>query len=250
METFSYFVMELFWFLYQNIVAMKELVYLIPLSVVYSAGLLFVAGTFKLRYGWDVAYTRKIVHYAIFLSVAVLQSFGGLPAVLCFGVGTALTLGFAVWRRDGFVLYESMARERDGVNRHIWVIVPAICTALGGISSNFFFSDFAIFGYLVAGIGDGLGEPVGRRYGNIRFTALRGNAARKTFAGTKAVWFGILFAFVLGAILTGSSVDGYTFLMLCAAVTICTIVEVFAPRGTDNLFLQVIPAGLAFLILS
>ena len=60
--------------------------------------------------------------------------------------------------------YEALAREQDAY-RTYYIVIPFFATMIGGIASNVFFGPIAAIGYLVGGLGDAAGEPVGTRWG-------------------------------------------------------------------------------------
>src|SRR4029434_8658254 len=104
-------------------------------------------------------------HLCIVTMPAVLQLAGGLAAVMLFGGIVSLVVLYAVLRGDGFPFYEALARPTDAPQRTLFILVPLLMTALGGILANLFFGAFAIIGYLVGGWGDAGGDPVGHAFG-------------------------------------------------------------------------------------
>lgn len=80
----------------------------------------------------------------------------------------------------GDLLYEALAREADAPRRSWFVILPWLTTLVGGLLSNVLFSNLAIAGYLVTGMGDAIGEPVGVRFGRHPYKAWSLTAVRAT----------------------------------------------------------------------
>lgn len=199
---------------------------------------LYVAGTLNLR-GVRTGYTRKIVHVAIFCSVALVQAVLGYMYVLMFGGSITLVILCAIWMGDGNILYESIARESDAPHRTHLIIIPIIATVAGGIFTNTLFGEIAIFGYLVAGIGDALGEPVGVRFGKHKIS----KTSLKTIEGSIGVFIGSLSALLIGQLITSIAIPWTSIIILAVLVT---IVEVVSPRGMDNLFMQIIPVWIIF----
>src|SRR5215510_1548000 len=157
---------------------------------------LHFAGYLRCRRNLPTGYTRKIFHLLIFTTVAGLQLRWGLVAVCVFGAMTTLVLAYALLRGVGHPLYEAIARESDRPHRTYYIVVPYLATLIGGIASNLFFGPLALVGYLVGGIGDAAGEPVGTRWGKhqYKFSWLGRRAGTKSLEGSAA----ILLASLLG----------------------------------------------------
>ncbi len=82
-----------------------------PLGPAWSFAALWFAGKLK-RNGIRTGYTRKVFHFLIFTTVAVLQWRFVTPAVCLFGGMCTLAVFFAVWRGPGNMLHEAMARKK------------------------------------------------------------------------------------------------------------------------------------------
>jgi phytol kinase len=189
------------------------------------------------------AYTRKLFHVVIFISAMVVQAAGGFFAVCVFGAMVTCVVGIAVLRGPGHGLYEALAREQDRPSRTYFIVIPHFATAIGGLASNILFGPLALVGYLVGGLGDAAGEPVGTRWGRHRYLS-------KTVEGSIAV----LSASVLALLLAVAIVPGLQFNLRSAIAIplialVCTLVEALSPRGWDNVFMQVIPTLLVTILL-
>jgi phytol kinase len=204
------------------------------------------AGQVKARLHWRTGYTRKLIHLATFLSASVVQWCGGAEAVYVFGVGASLVLGLAVWRGDGHPIYEAMARESDFPYRTRFILIPYATTVLGGMVATVGFGDWAILGYLVGGLGDAVGEPVGVRFGRHRYRVpcfwLRATRSLEGSAAVLVVSFGGLLA---GCAILGLALDARTLLSCIAIAVAAALAEAVSPHGWDNLTMQVIPVWLA-----
>ena len=132
------------------------------LALLWSYSCLSFAGYLKARMRVRTGYTRKIFHALIFISAVVVQASGGFVAVCVFGMMVSIVVGLAVLRGPNDRLYEALAREQDGPSRTYYIVVPYFATLIGGLASNMFFGPLATVGYLVGGLGDAAGEPVGR----------------------------------------------------------------------------------------
>ncbi len=206
---------------------------------------LWAAGSAKAKWKLKTGYSRKLFHFCIFATAAVVQTAIGTPALCLFGAMTTLVILVAVWRGDGHPMYEAIAREKDAPRRTYYILVPYFATFLGGVTSNVWFGSAALVGYLVTGVGDALAEPVGTKWGKHQYRAptLTGVRATRSLEGSSAVFIVSIGAFVVATALLDS--DGFSALMVVRSVllaAICTIVEAVSPHGWDNFTLQLIPA--------
>src|SRR5215207_3066697 len=202
------------------------------LALVWSYSCLSFAGHLKTKKGLRTGYTRKVFHALIFLSAVVVQAAGGFVAVCVFGVMVSVVVGFAVLRGPNDRLYEALAREQDGTARTYYIIVPYFATLIGGLASNILFGPIAVVGYLVGGLGDAAGEPVGTRWGRHRYLSAN---VTKTFEGSIAVLTASLVALLIGVAITPElHFDLRAAIALPLIALACTLVEAFSPRGWDN----------------
>lgn len=224
---------------------------LAPAFLAYGALAAWFAGWLRIARGIKTSYTRKIFHFSIFTTAGLIQITWGLPAVSLFGGIVASIVLYAVWRGDDFPFYEAMARESDRPKRSLFILVPLLTTAIGGLASNLFFPQFAFVGYLVCGWGDALGEPVGARWGRhgYRVPSIAGVPAHRTLEGSAAVCIGGAVAAATGLVLFG--------LPLPTAVAVgvgCGLfgaaIEAVSTHGLDNLTIQIAASAAAFFLLS
>ncbi len=214
--------------------------------IIYIVGAASLVGWMATKKSIRVAYTRKTFHLCIFTMAAVLQLTFGLGAVVWFGVLTAFAVVYAVWKGDNFPFYEAMARQSDAPKRSLFILVPLITTALGGVISNIFFGQFASIGYLVGGFGDAIGEPVGARWGKHRYNVLSigGIKATRSYEGSAAVWLISLICATLGIYLLESD---WLIVPALLTATTATCAEAISSHGLDNLTIQVAASGTAYL---
>ena len=214
-------------------------------------GLLMAGSVAALRRrGWAVAYTRKVFHFGIFTGAALVHGLAGLPATNVYGAAVALLVVVAVLRGDGDDFYEALARPADRPRRSLFIVVPLVTTAVGGLASALLAGAMATVGYLVAGWGDAVGEPVGARWGRHRYRvpSLGGVPAERSWEGSAAV-FGVSWLAAVLALL-GLGVAGGTALGVSAAVALVSAgVEAWSPHGADNLTVQLAAALTAALLL-
>ena len=120
-----------------------------PIAIVYALVVSYVVGLLRCTAGVRTAYTRKIFHFSIFTAATIVHLFWHLPGVTVLGIVVTSIVLVAVWRGDGFPLYEALARPSDAPHRSLFIIVPLLTTMAGGIATNTFFPSTAFIGYLV-----------------------------------------------------------------------------------------------------
>ncbi len=238
-------------FLRAAVPSLEMVVLLGPFLLLFAAGAACLAGWMRARRGLPVAYSRKGFHFLIFTMAGVLQLMGGLPAVMLFGTLVSLVVLYAVARGDGFPFYEALARPDDAPRRTLFVLVPLVTTALGGLLANMFFGATAIVGYLVGGWGDAVGEPVGRALGRHRYRvpSFGGVPATRSLEGSAAVLIAGSLAAIAGLLLRGVPVAAACGIGLACGLA-GALVEAFSTHGMDNLTVQLAAAGAAFFLLS
>jgi phytol kinase len=208
----------------------------------------FVAGRLRVRHGVATPYTRKLFHFLIFTGAGAVDLVWGLGGVVAFGTAAVIVVMLAVVRGDGFPLYEAMARPKDAPRRTLFIVVPMIMTAAGGVASNLLFPGWAFVGYLVCGWGDAAGEPVGTRWGRHRYAvpSLGGVPATRSIEGSVGVLVVGALAAWLGLMAAG--IGAAPAAVLAAAAGLAgAAVEAFSNHGLDNLTVQVAATGAAAL---
>jgi phytol kinase len=229
----------------------RTVILLWPVVAILGGLAAWLAGWLRTARQWRTPYTRKVFHFIIFTLAGAFHLAGGLHAVVVFGTVISLIVLYAVYRGDGFPHYESMARPTDEPHRTLFILIPLGTTAVGGVLANVLFPAYAYVGYLVGGWGDAVGEPVGTRWGNhpYRVPSLAGVPATRSLEGSAAVLCtGVLAAFL------GLVVGGISPLTALGAALLCgiagAVVEAISNHGLDNLTIQVVAAGTAWLLLS
>ncbi|MDZ4861071.1 MAG: hypothetical protein SGI88_19035 [Candidatus Hydrogenedentes bacterium] len=239
-------------FLWTNWPTWREFLLHGPPMLLWAFVALTFAGWVKRRFEWRTGYTRKIFHFLIFFTVAGLQIFSGIRAVCLFGAMTSCVIAFAILRGAGSLHYEAVAREKDAPYRTHYIIVPYLATLFGGLTSTILFGPFAIVGFLVTGVGDAIGEPVGTRFGKhpYRVPSMRGVVCTRTLEGSAAVFLvSTLAAATAFALLPAVSLSTTTLLIAILVGALSAACEAISPHGWDNFTLQVIPAALAWFVL-
>jgi phytol kinase len=247
---------ELIRFFSQNTPSPAEALQGGPPAMAFALVGLWLAGWLRRR-GWPVGYSRKVFHVLIFLASAVVHAVWGLPSVCLFGASVSLVVFWALWRGPGHWGYEALARASDAPHRSAYVLLPWFATALGGITANVWFGPAAVVGYLVTGLGDAIGEPVGQRFGVHRYRVPWPGpvVSQRSLEGSAAVWVACALAGAVAVTIEPSlSLPGPGWvgpvLALGLLGGLCALVEAVSPHGWDNLTMQLIPSAAAFAWLS
>ena len=223
--------------------------WLLPLSALYAGGTAWLAGYLRITRGVRTPYTRKIFHFVIFTAAGAIQLMWGLPGVVIFGSVTAAIVLFAVARGDGFPFYEAMARPSDAPRRTLFILVPLVTTAAGGVVSNLLFPAYAFVGYLVCGWGDAVGEPVGTRWGRHRYRvpSMGGVKSTRSLEGSAAVFTAGTLATAAALALSGASAPAVAAIALAAGIA-GALVEAISTHGLDNFTVQVAASAAAHFV--
>ena len=222
----------------------------LSLTLLYASAAATFVGWLRVRRGVRAPYTRKIFHFVILSTATLVQLAWGLPGTMVYGSTVALIVIAAVLRGDGFAFYEALARPTDAPRRSLFIIVPLITTALGGVLANVLFPGWAYIGYAAVAWGDAIGEPVGTRWGRHRYSvpSIGGVSAQRSFEGSAAVLVASAVACALALIAAGIAVP--VAIGSAAVIGIVTMaVEAISHHGTDNLTIQIAAAGAAALLL-
>jgi phytol kinase len=219
-----------------------------PAGLVWSLACLYFAGWLK-RKGVKTGYTRKVFHFLIFGTVAILQWRCGTPAVCLFGGMCTIVVFFAVWRGEGSLIYEAFAREKDAPHKTLFILVPYFTTLVGGLASNMIFGPIAIAGYMATGMGDAIGEPAGTMFGRhqYRVFSMRAVPATRSIEGSVAVFAACFVALFLSAWVSPQILlADYWFLKVFAIAAASALAEALSPHGWDNATMQIIPTALVW----
>lgn len=223
---------------------------LLPPFMLWAAICLGTAAWLRCRRGVHIGYTRKVFHFLIFGSSVVIQLGWGTPMLCLFGGAVSLVILLAVLLGDGNPLFEAIARPTDAPYRTYYVVVSYLATLMGGLLANIFFGNLAVTGYLVAGLGDALGEPVGTRFGKHPYCLAlwRKGVPRRTLEGSLAVGLGSAVAASLAAVLLHVPFAAPLLVASVGLGFVSALVEAAAPHGWDNAVLQFIPTLLAWMV--
>ena len=197
------------------------------------------------RQGWRVGDTRKVFHFSVFTGVSLLRWQVDTGAVVVFGCCVFAWVVWATLRGPKSGLYLAMARPSDAPQEKLHILAPLVGTAAGGVIGQLIAGNLAVVGYLVAGWGDAVGEPVGIRWGRHRYRvpAFGIPMAERSLEGSLAVFVasGLAAATALTFLGQETSAVISSSLLIAAAAT---LIEAASPHGWDNFTLLV---GIAWL---
>jgi phytol kinase len=221
-----------------------------PLAGVHVAAVAAFVAWLRTRRGVRAPYTRKTFHFLIITAAGAVHLLWGTAGVAVYGAVVSGAVLLAVARGDGFGFYEALARPSDAPRRSLFILVPLLTTALGGVLANLLFPAWAAVGYMVVAWGDAVGEPVGARWGrhSYRVPSLGGVPATRSIEGSAAV----LLASAAAAAVTLLALQVPVADALRAAAVLgvaAMLVEAVSHHGTDNLTLQLVGAGVAAMLL-
>jgi phytol kinase len=202
------------------------------------------AGTCR-RHGMRAGDTRKVFHFCIFNSAAILRCQVDAGGLVTFGLIVAFGVFYCAWRGPGNTVFDAIARPSDMPRQRLHIVVPAFCTAFGGVFAQLIAGRLALVAYLIGGWGDAIGEPVGIRWGKHRYTvpSLGGVPSTRSIEGSFAVLVASSIAAGIGLVLVGQTGNSALGLALLLGIA-TTIVEAFTPHGLDNLTILIASAGI------
>jgi phytol kinase len=190
--------------------------------------------------GVRVAYTRKLFHFTIFTAAAAVHATSDLAGTMVFGVVIAALVLTAVVKGEGNGFYEALARETDRPHRTLFILIPLATTATGGLASALLAGPYAAVGYLAAGWGDAIGEPVGARWGRhpYRVPSLAGVPATRTLEGS----FAVFLMATAGSTAALASLGSAPWWGGIACGAVAAAAEAVSNHGLDNLTVQIVPS--------
>lgn len=231
--------------------------------------IMYLTGLLVLKKGVKVNYTRKINHFSLlavpFLLGIILRSpppRGGTGDYIMQIVGLLSGLLFLalflkpIRERVGIfnTAFRGIDRPEDRPYTLIWIttqtaanfiVATPIAVYLGMINKP----ELIFIIILINGIGDGLAEPVGVRFGKHKYQTFALFTKRKyvrTIEGSACVFI----TSIVVVILFGSLFSTSQFIIaLITFPIIMTLVEAKAPHSWDNPFLFAVGSILLFLIL-
>jgi phytol kinase len=223
---------------------------LLPISILWVILALSMGNQLRIHYSWKVGYTRKLFHFMMFGTAGIFQYRWGIPGVFILGWAITGVLTYVLWKSANSAWFHVLARPSDAPYESRYIIYPYLATFAGGVASNLFFIPEAVIaGYLIAGLGDAIGEPVGTRWGRHPYKVPSygtGKPHYRSLEGSAAVWIACLFSYLSVSMLYNWDIQ---WIKLLTAASLATLTEAFSPHGWDNFTAQFIGTALAFYLL-
>ena len=217
--------------------------------ILFSLALIaYVSGRLATHCGVRVNYTRKINHFAIFFLPALLEDLfifesTAFTTALSAGVhGLFLaSLTKPVRTRSGFsaTMFASIDRPEDRPYTLFWLTTQvaagfAVLGPLSWVFARYGAYELTYIPILVNGIGDGLAEPIGVRFGRRTYrvpSLTSGRVYTRSYVGSACV---LITAIVVVFLFR----DAFTATQFVAAVALVppamTLAEAFAPHTWDT----------------
>ncbi len=222
---------------------------IVLLSILFS--LYYITGQLVRRKGIKVNYTRKINHFALFFMPTILGLlfvYDKSPVTRALGLVIAICTVFIfiqpIRERSEIIrtMFLSFDRPEDRPNTLRWLITQYIAAAIVIIPLTIYFTSvnlgaLVLIPLLINGLGDGFAEPVGVRFGRMKYNAralFSDKIYQRSIEGSLCVFVaGILSIVVLGYEFTPPQ-------FIAALVTIplaTTLAEAFSPHTWDSPFI-------------
>lgn len=217
---------------------MERQIFGAALTAALPFGVLGLASAVR-KWGAGAEVSRKLVHILlsnwILLALAVYQS----ARTACILPALFILLNYISYRRG---LFSAIEREEDNTPGTVWYAVSLFLLCLGGYSLGMPW--IAACGMLAMGYGDGLGALVGKRWGRSRFPS--------PYEGKSLE--GMLTVLACSGLAVGAACAAYVrdpgfalrAALACAAPA--AAVELFTPRGMDNLTLPLSVGLIVYLL--
>lgn len=237
-------------FFVRNFPSFSQIIILFPICLILAIVYISVAGWLRINCVWRVGYSRKTFHFLVFITASLFQIKFGIPGVFILGWAVSAIVLFTLWKGQGFFWYEALARPNDAPYRSRYIVYPYLATFAGGVVVNMFFETPAVMAaYLVAGLGDAIGEPIGTRWGKHTYPVFSwgGLSGTRSFEGSFAVF--IVCAIVYGFTLWQFSLP-FQWTHLTLAALISAVIEGISPHGWDNFTAQLGGAMIFSLLLA
>jgi len=219
-----------------------------------------VTGFLKERQLIQEGDSRKINHIVAFAGGSLL--FGWLPEPIArtnlyvVSLSILLLVAAVCYYRDRVLFryaYAANTRQSDAPNAAFFFWFSWVVSITALITIDLLFSKIAItrIATLVVGIADGIAEPIGQRYGRLKYRvwSFWGFPSFRSLEGSLAVLLGT-FVVMLGC--SHPAETGLVGWLATALLTACAVtgVEAISPRGSDNFTILLTAASLTSLFLN
>lgn len=224
------------------------------LKAVVLYGSAYFLGLWVIKRGTRVNYTRKVFHFVLFFFPLLLADhlpfqasitttlLSGLIFLLCIG-----TFIQPLRARSGFLstAYAAIDRPEDRPFTLLWLSTQVVATYLVIVLMVLCLAHYGkqpliYIAVLVAGIGDGLAEPVGVRFGKRKYRVnalFTDRSYTRSLEGSACVF---LSAIVAVLILRSHLTETQLFLALGIVPVAMTLAEAFSPHTWDGPILYLV----------
>ncbi len=237
-------------------IAFPEVNYWIHITVLHSCflTLFYLCGSVVLKYSVRVNYTRKIMHFSLFFLPQFLLTYFPYQSSLVTGVVNALlTMGvlglFIEPLRNRFemlsTMFQSIDRPEDRPFTLLWLSTQFLASYLVLMPLIYYLDkhqlrDLLYIPILIIGLGDGLAEPVGVRFGRHKYIT---KAIFSSRSYTRSIE-GSLCVMIVSLLTVVSYRDLFStaqfYLALIALPPLMTMTEAFSPHTWDSPFLYLV----------
>jgi len=223
----------------------------------------FALGRWVMQRGIKVNYTRKILHFIFFffpISLTVIFPYeptktltllSGCILIACIGLMYQPIREKSVFLSTAFL---SVDRPEDRPYTLIWLITQFIATYLVLVVmvawlERYDKSILIFITFLVAGLGDGLAEPVGVRFGKHAYKT-HALFTKKKFTRTVEGSLCVFFSGILAIILMASHLSQSQLILALLIIPIAmTLAEALSPHTWDSPFLYLVGGTTTVLVL-
>jgi len=208
----------------------------------------YINGLLVIHKNVKVNYTRKINHFLLFfIPIFLNRGYAHIEAFDLYAIGALLAVAKFIFYikpvrdRVSFinVMFHSFDRPEDRPHTLKWIVTQtaagyAILLPASIIFARYDLLHLVLIPILIYGIGDGLAEPVGVRFGRYKYKAYA-LFSRRTYVRTVE---GSAVVFLSGLAVTGSFYNYFTPLQFAVAIAVIpllmTFVEAFSPHTWDS----------------
>lgn len=201
-----------------------------------------------MKKNWSVGFSRKLFHFLVFSTAVVYKFYFSIPGVFILGWAVTAVVFHALWKGENSDGFKALARPKDAPYEKRYIVYPYLATFAGGVVVNMLFEPSAVMAaFLVAGVGDAIGEPVGTFWGKhpYKVPSWGGISSTRTIEGSSAVFVVCFLSIYYVAYLQGLNVP---FWIIMAVAMIPALVEAVSPHGWDNFTLQ-LSGAISFMLL-
>ena len=209
----------------------------VGLTIIVPFGVLSLA-SFVRKFGVGAEESRKLVHILlsnwILLAIAVYRSTMGV----CIMPACFILLNYLSYRKG---IFSAIERKEENTLGTVWYAVSLFLLCLVGFSLDMPW--IAACGMLAMGYGDGLGALVGKYWGKLHFPNIHSS---KSLEGTFTVMlFSGIAVWAVCEIYVPNLTPHFALYAALACAVPAAAIELFTPRGMDNLTL---PLGVSFIV--